>query len=967
MGDDTGNHSGLGKAGMTPMFGLDGVIRSDRAWETKGRGITVFGMPPGSAPSTHGEDFQVISDLRETSGIDTDSHRVMVTKLTRDDLYDEKALRNLCEAVLLPAYYRKIPVYIFSEVCLNEIHQTESLIDGSKLTISTILSAQSALLREQAWSLISQMCIVFPTPDCLSIPGQVAMTPIEADLAKEFSRRKWDYEAQRIIGDYQVDFAIDTPSGVLVVEADGRGFHNPTRDALRDKDLVDNHRVIQVLRFSGSRIFGDLQGCADAVANVLTGLREGQPDCTIPPTLILGPEQEPCLRPLQGVTLTLAPAGSGKTRVLARRVVEAVRCGAKAKRIMCVVYNTRAREEMEKRIHEQAGLWEVGIRTMHSLGWMICRAGDYAGFDTLDEKGWAGAKRHRTPKALYREALKRALAESGQRLGADDDGLVNACQEYGGLLKRMLQVPDQPVAIDETRTLDPALAARVEQTVQEELSKRNLVLFDDHIYRAIEVLLRNPELRRRFQHAYDMVLVDEFQDLTPAMFRLIHLISKPLDNLFVVGDDDQMIYSFTCADPRNIGAFDELFLRSNVRTLGLNYRSDPTIVRKSANLISYNRQRKSKNIRPFRETGRYEQSCELESCRTLNEEATATAAALKRWHAEGVPYKDIAVLVRVKNLAVPIQNELKKSGIPHVPLDGATFYNSALGMLIGAYLRLVNDPWSAQAEDFERALKTPFRYIKQEHIPLLAAHTNEALSGTDWQPDGMSRLTAANVAKFFSTLNRVHSYSVNHPAVDVFSHLVSQFELDRYARDTDTSSYDTGIISVQEFLDTIRSSSTGYPVFSDFVNYYREQAIAEAQNTGKQVASNADKVIVSTIHKVKGQEFKNVVLFHVAEGILPHKKSVETGSWKALEEERRVLYVGITRAEDRLLITTESGKQSRFLRELDAPYEPPSTDPIGHVAQTPVGTKQTPPAEKKASGGLFVAIYDFICGFLGIK
>ena len=904
-------------------------VSAHEVWESKGRGIAVFRcqseLPFSNVQSLPGT--VVFTPSTQNPVLPEDVRRVILKDYPERFFFQRDELQALINGVVLPAFRQRVPLYFFTE-CARDFFSAGELPFGDETALTESLRL---LAREQLAALLAQMCILFPSPDAIIEADGPPMTPIERQLSKAMTQLNLPFTAQVPLGPYLADFTLAAPDGrVLVVEADGRDYHDAARDAVRDAALVAHHGVAVVLRFSGSRIWHDPRQCAQQVAARLRDV-SATPNPTPPPEPlpVLSPEQDGCLRPHEGVVLTLAPAGSGKTRVLTRRVVEAVRACVPQNRILCVVFNKGAADVMKQRIHQDHGLPNVEIRTLHSLGFEMARkptGSPYAGFSLLEEET--------VLTTLFRDAIKRDN-EQQARLGLGprrrtfvSDGLVEAYQEYVSIFKKTLQVVGAPMDVDAeaVEEFDTAQAARVQVSVEEALQRQRKMTFDDMIYKGVEVILASPATRTRYQQRFDVLLVDEFQDLTPVQFLLVRLLALPFNNLFCVGDDDQMIYSFTGADPRNLRDFNTLFRSAVVHTLGENHRCAPTIVRRSANAISYNLDRFPKNIRPSQVDGREKEEA-ADAYRVFvggspEEEAREAAAAICRWHEAGVAWKDIAVLVRVKNVAAFIQVAMKAAGVPFVPLGGALFFNSRVGKTVGAYMNVIRDVDTVRPEHLELALSTPSRFVPREDLRRACEDGFTDLSTSDHIPS----FAQADVQTCCAYVRRVHAYSRSQSASagDVMTMLTRQFHLSDHYKKTDQSTANTGTFAATEVLTLIAQLTEGHTTFDGFVDWFNAQATEEIEASRTRSSDDdADKVKVETIHRTKGGEFRAVVLFHVAEGTLPHSQSLGTGQPAAVEEERRVFYVGLTRAIERLLVTTDKNRISRFIKELDAPRPEP--------------------------------------------
>lgn len=956
-------------------------------WEAKGRGLAVFrcqATPPFS--QVYGlQGTVVVTPASPPPAIRGDENRIILKDFPERFFFERDELQALIDGVVLPAYRNRIPLYFFT-ACAQDFFSAGKLPFGDRAALNDALRH---LAREQLAALLAQMCIKFPSPDAIGAAGETPMTPIERMLAKAMTRLGLEFTAQHPVGPYFADFMLKTDGGhLLCVEADGRDFHDANRDRVRDDALRGQHGIAEVLRFSGSAIWHGPVLCAQQVQERLHALDRSLPPAApiLPePLPDLTPDQSACLLPAEGVVLTLAPAGSGKTRVLTRRVVEAVRAGIRPERVLCVVFNKGAQEVMVQRIHGDRNLPGVVIKTLHAIGYEIAReapGSPYRSFRIANEETLSGGV-----KKLFRDALRRDIEEqaqtknpTGPRPGGRTkrtfvpDELVEACDQYVSAFKKTLRAVGEPMEMESVEAFDVKQAARVHLAVDDELSRRGLMTYDDQIYKAVEVLLDSPPARAKYQQRFDAVLVDEFQDLTPVQFLLVRLLALPLNNLFAVGDDDQMINSWAGSDPGNLRDFRTLFKGATVHTLGENHRCAPSIVRKSANAISYNQDRFPKNIRPAVRDGK-EQPEVPDAFRVFIGGSPVTEAqeavnAIRGWAAAGVAYRDMAVLVRVKNIASVVQIALKGGDIPFVPLDRASFYNSRVGSVLGGYMNVCRDPEAARPEHLEAALGTPTRYLRSDDLGEVCAGGWDGLADNPAVPDHARH----SLQDFCATVKRVHAYSRSQDKTssDVMAFLARQFRLDDHYKKEEVNTVNMGISSAVETMALISQMATEHPEFDTWVDWYNEQARQErdgARTPRRAAGEDKDRVIVATIHSCKGAEFRAVVLLHVSDGILPHSSATKTGLRFAVEEERRVFYVGLTRAIERLLVTTSSGQRSRFIGELDQPRpEPKPFDPKQFPYPAPPpdasATARAAPAQPPS---LLGSIFQFFADLFGIR
>lgn len=950
-------HPARGSAVGPALLAPDEVILR----EQKGRGLAVFRCPGEySMPEIESrQGTAILCDPEEGQEMSGEPDR-LVLKLSSRRVVHMNSLVNL---IVLPAYRRHIPLYLFASWDLQDLDTGSVGIPDR----DEIEDAMSPLLREQLRFLLACTCAVFPTPDAFNSSAEPWLTPVERKMHKGLAQAGLSHELHAPFGSCFVDLLVeDSRNSFVAVEVDGREFVRDDR-ATWDKELAQAHNIRDMVRFNGSEVVHDLDGCIERVRSNLTGNGRGR-GTVLPmpePNPGLAGEQARCLDPRAGVVLTLAPAGSGKTRVLTRRVVEAVRGGVRPGRILCVVFNKAASEVMSERIHGDAGLPDVHIRTLHSLGYEICRQAPespYAGYGVVTGQSLPGGLTD-----LYRKALKEDFKRHFPAIPYPfPEHLVIAYEEAVSRYRRTLMPIDEYNACEGTEGFERRQALRIREEVERRMSDKALMTFDEQLFRAVEILLSDPRARTLYQHRFDSVLVDEVQDLTPVQFLMLRLLSLPLNNLFAVGDDDQMINTFTGADPENIRSFQRWYPGAAVHTLGANYRCGPEIVTQSASVISHNANRFDKPIRPV-QVGSDRNTIRIHKCPSLEAETDAVVRTIRRWSKLGYAFRDMAVLVRVQSIAAPLQSALKEADLPFHPLDEGALYQTHVGRTVGAYVDVVAHGEKADPLSYAISLSFPSRRLSNARLREAAALGPRFLAQKDSLPgDANDKLDEYRGC--IETLREVYG-SPGVPPVDFLDTLMDQSGLAAYYLQRDETSRQRMAASGEESIGMIRQMAARYPTTDLFVDAYLRSMVSGAdadpeeyvrygasqtesgeQGTirgetaggsaqpeatvdgpardggtardGKQSAAThsdvspaEDRITVTTIHRSKGDEFKGVVLFHVVEDILPHRRM--TGSEEQIEEERRVFYVALTRAEERLCISTQRKRPSRFLVEME--------------------------------------------------
>lgn len=339
---------------------------------------------------------------------------------------------------------------------------------------------------------------------------------------------------------------------------------------------------------------------------------------------------------------------------------------------------------------------------------------------------------------------------------------------------------------------------------------------------------------------------------------------------------------------------------------------------RSANVITYNRNRVPKPIRPAQREGQSRfRAVHIVRSVSMENEAIAMVNTIRGWVADGYSYGDIGVLVRVKSLASPVQFALKAGGIPFLPLEAATLYTSPVGKVIGAYLTICKQPATAAPEAYARALAIPSRYLSNEQL--------RAVGRRGWpliQNISAFRVYAQpGIKAFLAGVHHLHTMNLGAgtPPEHFLDTLIQQFDLASHFRVRDQTNRRPAMATAAELIDLIRQMADTCANVTEFIEQYAQRAQVENELKGSSATIGDDRITVTTIRRSKGGEYRGVILFHVAEQTLPHRRMLATP--EDIEEERRVFYVGVTRAIEQLCVTTETRKPSRFLSELDQPFE----------------------------------------------
>jgi DNA helicase-2/ATP-dependent DNA helicase PcrA len=604
--------------------------------------------------------------------------------------------------------------------------------------------------------------------------------------------------------------------------------------------------------------------------------------CPGPAGGLLAPDQLAATGEPRAAARVIAPAGSGKTRVLTERArLLQAGWGVPAEAMALVAYNVRAANEMRSRLAEFPNL---RIRTLNALSLRLC--GRRSTIEETEVRRLLGElvefpRRAETdPFAPWIEALSRV------RLGLADPGEVE--DEVG----------------------DVAGLGRVAREYREKLRERDVADFDEQVTAAIERLLADPVFRRRSQRFARVLLVDEFQDLTPAHLLLIRLLSGPAGAVFGVGDDDQTIYGYAGATPRWLVEFDRWFPGSADHPLEVNYRCPAAVVRAADNLLSRNSLRVTKIIR----AAKTDKDGAL-LVRTGGARPAATAVArVVELLGTGVNPPDIAVLSRVNASLVPVQVLLRHSGVPVNRATDSRFLSRSAVRAVLAWLATGTAPaGTISGSSLQEAARRPKRGMSQSLLDLVARRRSiEGLSNlADWLDGKGSQREAEKVRAFAGDVATVRR-AAGRPGATTASVLavvrtgIGDGGLDASADALDRWSHGA-IAAHADDLAALSELAELQPDPARFGEWLDEHLRAPGDDAG---------VTLASIHAVKGREWPQIVLHHATSGLLPHRLAEDP------EEERRVFHVAITRAQESVTVVTGE-PASPFVAEMAEKGMPP--------------------------------------------
>lgn len=618
----------------------------------------------------------------------------------------------------------------------------------------------------------------------------------------------------------------------------------------------------------------------------------------------------------EGPMLVLAGAGSGKTRVLTTRISRLIQHhGVDPARILSVTFTNKAAGEMRERIarllcHDPRGMWSgtfhaIGARMLRAHAAAVGRTSNFTIYDADDTVA----------------VIKRVMEASGISTKAWSPKVMSSLISDA---KNSLVTPAEYASL----ALDPVSrhASTVYKNLETALRDANAVTFDDLLTLPVELLENDAALKQRFSERFQFILVDEYQDTNRAQYKLIKLLGAEHGNVVVVGDDDQSIYGWRGADIRNILDFEREFNDAKVVRLEENYRSTPNILELANVAISANIGRKGKTLRATRPEG--ERVTIVATLDDRDEADWATEEIIARMSAENRSARDFAILYRTNSQSRSVEDALRKRALPYRLVGAVRFYDRREIRDLMAYLKLIANP--ADNEAFRRAIAVPKRGLGDTTVETLAGIARSAgvpMLEAASRPELLSELRPAartGLAGFAELIGRFRTTAQTSSVDEILRDLVDSLRYGDYLKADAPEQARDRIENVSALIDGAAETvvDDGGEVGLTPLDHFLQRAMLVAGTD--QLDPSADAVTLMTLHNAKGLEFPVVFITGMEDALFPTAQSFDDPA--KMEEERRLFYVGITRAEEKLYLThAESrrrngelvaGIKSRFIKDI---------------------------------------------------
>ena len=634
----------------------------------------------------------------------------------------------------------------------------------------------------------------------------------------------------------------------------------------------------------------------------------------------LNNEQREAVFCTEGPLLMLAGAGSGKTRSLTHRIAYLIEeNGVAPWNILAITFTNKAAQEMRERGDALVGYGseDIWISTFHATCSRILRRHiDLLGYDrnfTIYDAS--------DQKSLMKEVLKEMKIDTKQ---FPERSVMSEISSAKNEYKSPLDYRN-----DYGSNFRNQRIADIYERYQKRLKENNALDFDDLLVKMVDLFQTNLDVLEHYQDRFQYIMVDEYQDTNTVQFLLVSLLAKKYRNLCVVGDDDQSIYKFRGANIYNILNFEKVFPDAQVIRLEQNYRSTQNILNAANGVIANNKGRKEKKLWTENQKG---ELVHFKQYDTEYDEADGVVSRINFLAMRGVQYKDMAILYRTNAQSRIFEEKLKQKNIPYAIVRGISFYDRKEIKDLMSYLKVVDSGMDDLS--VKRIINVPKRGIGQTTINRLqefAILNQMSFLDAVFNADEIPEVTRAlaKLHKFADMIEEFREYASEHEISELLEHIldVTQYRAELEAEGTDES------ISRLEDIEEL---------FNDIAYYEEEEEnpnlrdfLAEKDmytlNAGiDNLEDENNKVLLMTLHNAKGLEFNNVFLGGMEEGVFPGFGAMMSGDESEIEEERRLCYVGITRAKERLFLSaakrrmlrgqTQYNRRSRFIDEIPGQY-----------------------------------------------
>ncbi|HEX4143268.1 MAG TPA: UvrD-helicase domain-containing protein [Pirellulales bacterium] len=616
----------------------------------------------------------------------------------------------------------------------------------------------------------------------------------------------------------------------------------------------------------------------------------------------LTPPQREAVEHREGALLILAGPGSGKTRVITHRIARLLHHGIPARQILALTFTNKAADEMRQRVERLAPGEPVWMSTFHRFCSRLLRqhaalvglSENFTIYDTSDS----------------RQLLRRVLDEAGvDPAHYTPDRIAHALSwAKNNLISAAEYTPRSGHPLGH-------IIQRVYPLYAERLLRANAVDFDDLLLHVAVLLRGSPETRSTLDARYRYILVDEYQDTNLAQYSIVRALSIDYPNLAVTGDPDQSIYGWRGANLKNILDFEQDFAEVRVVKLERNYRSTKAILRAADALIGHNRRRKQKSLYTENAEGA---PVSLIAYVNGQDEADLIAERMADDIRAGKRRpRDFAIFYRVNALSRSLEFALRQHGIPYQMVNGLEFYQRKEIKDVLAYLRLINNPRDDNA--LLRIINTPARSIGKSTIDRLLAHAHDKrlplldAARESGLIESLAKRAAVAVARFVAMIDRLMLVA-GTPVEEILGHVLTESGYRALLEQSEDEEDQERLANLEELLTAARQFDEQHAGQNGLEGFLEEASLVADVDAWD---ADTDRVTLMTLHASKGLEFPVVFIIALEEGLIPHERS--RADDEAVEEERRLLFVGMTRAKDELQLSLGQYREFRGQRRMTIP------------------------------------------------
>lgn len=792
--------------------------------------------------------------------------------------------------------------------------------------------------------LINGKTLVVDASEKIKQSPAFSLTPIEAILENAMKNAGIEFEAQSGLGKYTADFIVRIGNTRFLVEADGRAYHNAFKDQKRDAEILKLYEL-QTLRLKGSEIYHNPAGCISKIKEFPTLQNQNTFNVKMESEDELDPSQIKAIKHQFGSARVVAPAGSGKTKVLVNHVAELIARGTSPTEILCLAFNRDAADQMRQRLgdlgipcgkasNKKPGL--VTVETFNAFGLNLLKQAG-GNFDILDDQ--------------QKEKLALSTLDQGAKSIGIEPPRLRGQTPWLKLINEMsriksgLEAPDNctielPTSNNETAeySFRPFFDHWEKASV-----KMKKITFDDQIYQSVSLLMDNLILRRSLQNRLRHIIVDEYQDLSPAQLALIKLISSGSQQVFAVGDDDQLIYAWRHVKDRNIADFEKSFGFSKTYKLNVNYRSSKSVVLASQRLISFNKNRIDKDIKAGEANPVGIAKLHIDP--SIGNQLSSIVLKIKEIKKEQTSSgNSIVILTRHNAEQLLVAHALDSAGIPREPLNSSpSLYTTRAANKLLDYLLVIRNPAEASQDQLCNIINEPNRYLSNQFVEHLREQkgcwrylksfsqyssekpiTDETFANAfNGNPPGISdKWRSDELLRFISLIESWNKLLPKLHPVKLIEDILRQSD---FRKRQDKESIDQTEITDEMIIDLIKNEASKFKSYDTFLSHFIERS--EYEKTGikeseKEQVNKKHLVSIRTIHGAKGLEWETVFLFDIHD-----KHDASTGNiqgkrkFSISEEDRRVFYVALTRARVNLYVYARPHPLSSFILETFVPYK----------------------------------------------